>query len=92
LWVLHYFNWAGSNEQFKEFVNIIKSQFARSDRATFLGFFIPTSEWQYVAVWDLKSYETVLQIYKSYSEKFGALKMSLGKVEIFHTFEEIPFL
>lgn len=56
------------------------------------GIYIPTSEWHYVVVWDVVDYEKVLENYKIYSERYGRLNISLGKIEIFHTFEEIPFL
>ncbi len=92
MFVLHYFNWAATTEEFKEFSNQIKSQFNGMEGVKLVGIFIPTSEWHYVIVWNVKTYEKVLQIYKAYSEKYGPLKISLGKLELFHTLEEIPFL
>lgn len=90
--VLHYFNWAGTSDEFKEFASRLKSQVDGVEGVSLLGIFIPTSEWHYVAVWNVTVYEKVLQTYKTYSEKYGPLKVSLGKVELFHTLEEIPFL
>jgi len=92
LFVLHYFNWAGTPEEFREFVRIVKSQFTKKEGASLVGIFIPTSEWHYVIVWDVTTYEKALQIYKAYSEKYGPLRISLGKLELLHTLEEIPFL
>ena len=92
MFVLHYFNWAGTPEEFREFVRIVKSQFTKKEGASLVGIFIPTSEWHYVIVWDVKTYEKALQIYKAYSEKYGPLRISLGKLELLHTLEEIPFL
>ncbi len=90
--VLHYFNWAGTSEEFKEFTSRVKSQFDGLDGVNLVGLFIPTSEWHYVIVWNVNVYEKILQTYKAYSEKYGPLKISLGKLELFHTMEEIPFL
>ncbi len=90
--VLHYFNWAGTPEEFKDFVHQINSKFAGSEGASLQGIFIPTSEWHYTIIWNVAAYEKILQIYKAYSEKYGPLKISLGKLEILHTIEEIPFL
>jgi len=92
MWILHYFNWAGTPAEFKEFANTVKTEFAKSEGVSLIGIFIPTSEWHYVIVWDVMTYEKLLQTYKSYSEKYGPLKMSLGKLELFHTLEEVPFL
>jgi hypothetical protein len=92
MWVLHYFNWAGTSEEFKEFAGRIKSQVDGAEGVNLLGIFVPTSEWHYVIVWDVTSYEKVLQTYKAYSAKYGLLKHSLGKLELFHTPKEIPFL
>lgn len=90
--VLHYLNWSGTPVEFKEFVNQLKSQVGKAADVSLLGVFIPTSEWHYVIVWNVAMYEKVLQMYKIYSEKYGPLKISLGKIELFHTLEEIPFL
>lgn len=92
LLVLHYFNWAGTSEEFKEFASRMKSQVDEVEDVKLVGIFIPTSEWHYVIVWNVATYENVLQIYKTYSEKYGPLKISLGRLELFHTLEEIPFL
>ena len=92
MFVLHYFNWAGTPQEFKEFAKILKSQFNKTAGANLVGIYIPSSEWHYVVVWDVTTYEKVLQIYKAYSEKYGPLKISLGKLELLHTLEEIPFL
>jgi len=43
-------------------------------------------------VWNATSYEKALQAFKTYLEKYGRPKTSLGKVELFHTSEELPFL
>ena len=90
--VLNYFNWAGTSVEFKEFCNRVKSQTDKSDGVKLVGVFIPSSEWHYVIVFDVTDYEDVLETYKTYSEKYGALKISLGKLELFHTLEEISFL
>ena len=90
MFVLTYFNWAGTAEEFKEFADRVKRE--KAEGGSLVGIFIPSSEWHYVLVWNVDSYEKVLQIYKEYSEKYGPLKVSLGKVELFHTLEEISFL
>ncbi len=92
LFVLHYLNWAGTSEEFRNFANQMKRQGEGAEGIKLVGIFIPTSEWHYVIVWDVKTYETVLQTYRAYAEKHGPIKMSLGKLELFHTLEEIPFL
>ena len=80
--VLHYFNWAGTSEEFKEFASQLKSQVGGVEGVSLLGIFIPTSEWHYVIVWNVTIYEKVLQTYKTYSEKYGPLKISLGKIRV----------
>jgi hypothetical protein len=92
LLVLFYFNWAKTSDEFKEFVGRMKNQGDGMEGTNLVGIFIPTSAWHYVMVWNSTSYENVLQILNSYSEKYGRLKISLGKTELFHTLEELPFL
>lgn len=90
--VLHYLNWSGTSAEFKAFREQMKNQANEMEGIKLVGIFIPTSEWHYVIVFDTTTYEKVLQTYKAYAEKYGALKTSLGKLELFHTIEEIPFL
>ena len=89
---LYYFNWAGTSEELREFAGRMKTIIGGTEGVEFSGLFIPTSEWHYVIVWDVTTYEKALQIYKAYSEKYGPLRISLGKLELLHTLEEIPFL
>ena len=86
---LFYFNWAGTSEEFREFAGRMKSIIGGTEGVEFSGIFIPTSEWHYVLVMKATNYEKSLQVMKTYIEKFGWLKTSLGKVELFHTFEDL---
>lgn len=90
--VLHYLNWSGTSAEFKVFCDQMQSHVSEMEGIKLVGIFIPTSEWHYVIIFDTKTYENALQTYKTYAEKYGALKTSLGKLELFHTIEEIPFL
>ncbi len=92
MFVLFYLNWGGTSEEFKEFAGRVKSQAEEMEGSSLVGIFVPTSEWHYVIVWNVTTYEKVLQALKTYSEKYGPLKTTLGKVELFHTPEEVPFL
>ncbi len=85
--VLFYFNWAGTGDDFKQFADRIKSQAV--DGVNLVGIFTPTSEWNFVVVWNTKTYEAALQTLNQYVDKYGSLKMSLAKAEVFHTFEEL---
>ena len=86
---LYYFNWAGTSEEFKEFAGRMKSIIKGIKGVEFGGFFIPTSEWHYVLIMKAANYEKSLQVMKTYIEKFGWLKTSLAKAELFHTFEDL---
>ena len=90
--VLFYFNWAGTSDEFKEFAGRMKNQVEGVEGINLVGVFIPTSAWHYVMILNTTTYEKSLQALKTYSEKYGDLKISLGKTELFHTLEEIPFL
>jgi len=86
---LYYFNWAGTSEEHKEFIGRVKSIIDGTEGVELSGIFLPTSEWHYVMVMKAKSYEKLLQFFKTYLQKYGHPKTSLGKIELFHTFEEI---
>ena len=86
---LYYFNWAGTSEEFREFAGRMKNIIGETEGVEFSGLFIPTSEWHYVLVMKTTNYEKSLQVMKTYIEKFGWLKTSLAKAELFHTFEDL---
>jgi hypothetical protein len=89
LLMLYYFNWAGTSEELKEFVGRIKRIISEIEGVEFSGLFIPTSEWHNVLVMKATSYEKTLHVMKTYIEKFGWVKTSLAKAELFHTFEDL---
>lgn len=90
---LYYFNWNGTSEEFNEFVDRTRSIINGIDGVDLIGIFLPTSEWHYVMVMKATSHEKCLQVLRTYLEKYGKWKTSLGKVELLHTFEELgPFL
>ena len=88
LLVLYYFNWKGTSEECKEFAGRVSGIIDGIEGADLSGIFLPTSEWHYVMVLKATSYEKAMQVFKTYLEKYE-LKTSLGKVELFHTFEEL---
>lgn len=90
--VLYYFNWAGTSEEFKEFAGRVGSKIEGTEGVELIGIFAPSSEWHYVMVMKATSYEKSLQVIKTYMEKYGRPKTSLGKIELFHTFEELGWL
>jgi len=92
LLALLYFNWNGTSEEFKEFSGRIRSIIDGIEGVELSGIFLPTSEWHYVIVIKAISYEKVLEVIRTYTEKYGRPKTSLGKIELLHTFEELgPF-
>jgi len=91
LLVLYYFNWAGTPEEFKEFAGLMMSKVEGTEGVEPIGIFAPSSEWNFVMVMKTTSYDKALQTFKAYMEKYGRPKTSLGKIELFHTFEELGY-
>jgi hypothetical protein len=91
LLVLYYFNWVGTSEEFKEFAGLMMSKVEGVEGVEPLGVFAPSSEWNYVAVMKTPSYEKALQTFRAYMKKHGRPKTSVGKIELFHTFEELGY-
>jgi hypothetical protein len=89
LLTLYYFNWGGTSEELREFAMRMKSIINGIEGVEFSGLFVPTSEWHYVLVMKATNYEKILQVMKTYIEKFGWAKTSLAKAELFHTFEDL---
>ena len=76
---LYYFNWAGTPEELREFAGQIKTIIKETEGVEFNGLFIPISQWHYVLIMKTTNYEKALQVMKTYIEKFGWAKTSLGK-------------
>lgn len=90
---LFYFNWGGTAEEFQAFTDRMRSIIDGIDDVDLIGIFLPTSEWHYVMVLKATSHDKCLHVLRTYLEKYGKWKTSLGKVELLHTFEELgPFL
>ena len=86
---LYYFNWAGTPEDLREFVGRMKGIIDGIEGVEFSGLFVPTSEWHYALVMKATNYEKILQVMKTYIQKFGWAKTSLAKAELLHTFEDL---
>ena len=89
--VLYYLNWAGTPEEFKEFAGVMMSKVEGVEGVETIGIFAPSSAWNFVIVMKATSYDKALQTFKAYIEKYGRPKTSLGKIELFHTFEEVGY-
>jgi hypothetical protein len=91
LLVLYYFNWAGTPEELKEFAGVMMSKVEGTEGVEPLGIFAPSSAWNFVVVMKATSYDKALKTFRTYMEKYGRPKTSLGKIELFHTFEELGY-
>jgi hypothetical protein len=91
LLVLYYFNWVGTPEELKEFAGVMMSKVEGVEGVEPLGIFAPSSPWNFVVVMKATSYDKALQTFRTYMEKYGRPKTSLGKIELFHTFEELGY-
>ena len=86
---LYYFNWAGTPEEFKEYLGRVKSIADGIDGIEFKGVFTPSSEWHFVLLSELTSYEKGLEFLRTYRKKYGPPPVALAKAEVLHTLEEV---
>lgn len=88
--MLYYFRWTGKAAEMKGYIEKVNQLCDLTEDVTFKGVFVPTSEWSSVILFEGTSYDKVLGIYKSFMMKYGPNdNISVGKVEILHTFEEL---
>jgi hypothetical protein len=89
---LYYIRWIGTAPELKEYVDRINEITSEVDGVDFRGIFSPTSEWNFVLLFEGTSYNNVLEVYKQYMVKFNPHpKIPVGKVEVLHTFEEFGY-
>ena len=87
---LCYINWVGTPEEFKEYGERFESIIDGIEGIDLKGVFAPSSEWSAVVLLEAVSFEKVLEVWRTYMKKYGPhQKISLGKVELLFTFEEV---
>ena len=87
--VLFYFQWDGTVNEFQELLSRMKSVSTGIDGLDYKGVYVPASEWHYAVLFETTDYAKVLAVTKTYILKYGQIKISLGKFEVLHTFEEL---
>lgn len=87
--VLFYFQWNGTVNEFQELLSRMKNVSSEIDGLDYKGVYIPASEWHYAVLFETTDYAKVLAVTKTYILKYGQIKISLGKFEVLHTFEEL---
>ena len=88
---LYYFRWTGTSEEFKEYFSRSKEIADGIEGADLKGVFLPTSEWNYVALIQ-GSFDKIMEVYKTYLKKYGAHpKIPLAKLELLITMEEVGY-
>ena len=89
---LYYFRWAGTSEEFNEYVGRVKAICDGIDGASLQGVFMPTSEWSAVLLLEGTSFEKIQELYRVYIQKHGAHpKITLAKLESLFTFQELGY-
>ena len=92
MFLLYYIRWIGTATELKEYVGRINEITTEIDSVDCKGIFSPTSEWNFVFLFEGESYNKVLQVYKTYMIKYGPRpKVPVGKVEVLHTFDELGY-
>lgn len=72
LYILYYFNWLGTNEELKLYIQREKEIAKGIDGLEFKGVFTPITGWNYVILFEAKSYERALSAWRNYVAKYGA--------------------
>lgn len=89
---LYYFRWAGTSEEFNEYIGRVKAIYDGIEGVSFKGVFAPTSEWNAVLLLEGTSFEKILEGYRAYIQKYGSHpKITLAKLESLFTFQELGY-
>ena len=76
----------------KEYVSRITEVTTEIEGVDYKGIFSPTSEWNFVFLFEGASYNKLLEVYKTYMMKYGPHpKVPVGKVEVLHKLDELGF-
>ena len=90
MYLIYYFRWSGTSSEMKDYVEKVNGICDMTEGVNFKGVFMPSSEWSSAILFEGTSYDKVLGVYKTFMMKYGPHpKISLGKVEALHTFEEL---
>lgn len=89
---MYYFRWVGTPEEFNEYVGRVMNISEGVEGVEFKGVFVPSSEWNAVALLETTSFEKALEVYKTYMKKYGPHpKIPASKLELLSTFEELGY-
>ena len=92
MFLLYYIRWIGTATELKEYVGRITEVTTKIDGVNYKGIFSPTSEWNFVLLFEGESYNKVLEVYKTYMMQHGPRpKVLVGKVEVLHEMDELGF-
>lgn len=55
--ILWYYNWTGSQEERDKFEKTATERWNKVDGVKVMGIYTPSTEWNRVLIWDVKSYD-----------------------------------
>jgi len=69
MYAIVYFNWSGSNEEFKECKETLEDVAKKFEGMDLIDILIPSSEWNYAALLKFKNFETFVKYIKKTREE-----------------------
>jgi hypothetical protein len=93
LYFLYYIRWVGTSKEFREYVGRLKGISEGIKGVVFRGVFAPSSGWNFAFLLETPSFDKGMDVYRTYMQKYGGQhpKVSVGKLELLFTLEEINF-
>jgi hypothetical protein len=89
---LYYIRWTGTSEEFKEYYGRAKEIADGIEGADVEGVFLPTSEWNFVALVKATSFDKIMETYTTYIKKYGPPpKIPLAKLELLLPLQELGY-
>lgn len=86
--VLFNLRWAGTPEEFQEYMGRVKSLCEEIEGITFLGVFIPQTEWDYTIVVEAESLDLDMEFNRRFLQKYGWPPFTSTAWTYLHTFED----
>jgi hypothetical protein len=91
LYFLYYIKWLGSSGEFERFLRRLEKILHGIKGIKYLGVFAPSSEWNFVFLFETADFDNGLGIYREYMNRNVGESpfVEVGKLELLFTLEEI---
>jgi hypothetical protein len=93
LYFIYYIRWIGTPTEFDKYYQSVKKISSDIEGLKFMGAYMPSSEWNYAFLFEAKSFDSGMEVYRKNIKKYEGQHPQefVGKLELLFSLEEVGF-